>query len=224
MNTLRRLVPQSHIERRGGILQGCLIVLAIIVILVGVVLFWVYLNWRSWTANALVQVTTMSVQEFDLPPDQQQAIIAEVELVAQDFKDKKISPQDMVRIMEEVGESPLFPIAGVIAAQNKYIEPSTLPAEEKAAAVRSLQRFARGVHEKQIPREAIEDVIKPIVTIDVDGGWEFKESATDEEVRQFAANAKARADAVSIPDEAYEIDIAVELRKAIDKGLGRTGS
>ena len=224
MNTLRRLVPQSQIERRGGILQGCLIVLAIIIIIVGIVLFWVYLNWRSWTANALVQVTTMSVQEFDLPQDQQQAIIAEVELVAQDFKDKKISLQDMAKIMEEVGESPLFPIAGVIAAERKYIEPSGLPAEEKATAVRSLQRFARGVHEKQIPREVIEDVIKPLVTIDAGGGWKFKDNATDEEVRQFVENVKTRADAVSIPDEAYEIDIAVELRKAIDKGLGRSGS
>lgn len=224
MNTLRRLAPRQSITRRGGILQGCLIVLAIIVVIVGVGLFWVYMNWRSWTASAMVEVTKAALVEFDLPQDQQQAIVAEIDRVAQDFKDKKISPQDLIRIMEQIAESPLLPIAGVIAAEKQYIEPAAMPQEEKADAVRSLQRLARGVHEKTIPKEAIEDVIKPIVTINPGGGWKFKQQATLEEVRQFIENAKSRADAANVPDEPYTIDIATELRKAIDRGLGRTGS
>lgn len=224
MQTLRRLASQSSLQRRGGILQGCLIVLAILIVIVGIALFWVYMNWRSWTATLMVEGAKVAAAEFGLPDDQRDAVVAEIDKLAQDFKDKKISPQDLVRIMEDITEGPLLPMGGVLGAQRKFIEPSEMTTEEKEESMRSLQRFARGIHEKKIPHEAIEDIVKPVITLQPDGNWKFKDNPTIEEVRQFVANAKTKADEVDIPDEPFEVDIAAELRKAIDRVRGRSSN
>jgi hypothetical protein len=126
----------------------------------------------------------------------------------------------MQRVFQEIIDSPLLPLAGVQAARQKYIEPSDMNPEDKAAAVRSLQRFARGVYEKKIPKEAIDKLVKPIADLKPDGRWELQAHPARRDLDQFVANAKVKADEVAIPDEPFDLNIAEEL-KAIDRALGR---
>lgn len=79
----------------------------------------------------------------------------------------------------------------------------------------TVQRYARGVHEKKIPKEDIEETAKPIADPDGNGRWEIKDNPTPMEIDQFLANAKAKADAANIPNEPFDLNIAEELRKAI---------
>jgi hypothetical protein len=45
----------------------------------------------------------------------------------------------------------------------------------------------------------------------------LKEHPTPVEIDQFIANAKARADSVNMPNEPFDLNIAEELRKAIQE-------
>ncbi len=47
----------------------------------------------------------------------------------------------------------------------------------------------------------------------------LNQQLTDDELKAFLEKAKAKADAASIPDEPFEVNIADELEKAIDKVL-----
>lgn len=211
-------------HRRAGAATGCLIALAILVLaLIGGGVY-VYMNWKGWAAAGVQAVAREVVNNSDLPDDQKTAILAEITTLTDDFKAGKITLEELQRVGEAVAESPLIPLAAVAAARQKYVEPSDMTDEEKASAIRSLQRFARGVHEKKIPVEAIEDVVKPITTLRPDGQWELKETPTRLELDQFVENAKSQADAAEIPDEPFDLNIAEELKKAIASARGTGGS
>lgn len=219
-------MTEHHVlaPRRGGAATGCLIVLAILVLaLIGGGVY-VYMNWKGWAAAGVQAVAREVVNNSDLPDDQKTAILGEITTLTEDFKAGKVSLEELQRVGEAVAESPLIPLAGVAAARQKYIEPSDMTEEEKAAAIRALQRFARGVHEKKIPAESIEDVVKPITTLRPDGQWELKEKPTRLELDQFVENARSRADAAEIPDEPFDLNIAEELKKAIASARGTGGS
>ena len=81
-----------------------------------------------------------------------------------------------------------------------------------------MQRFARGVYEKKIPTDAVDEVMKPIAETRQNGGWKTKENPTRMELDQFIANCKARADAAMIPNEPFDLNIAEELTKVIHGG------
>jgi hypothetical protein len=210
--------------RGGGILAGCLIALGVALVLLIIAGIYVAMNWKGWTASAMQAMTQGVVAESGLPQDQRDQIIAEVQKLGDDFKEGKISVQELQSVGKAIVESPLLHLGGVQMAKQKYIEPSTMTAEEKAAANRSLQRFARGVYEKKIPVEAIDEVIKPITTLKADGRWELKEKPRREELDQFVANCRKRAEEAKVPDEAFDLNIAKELKATIHRALGRTGS
>ncbi len=208
--------------RRGGFLKGCLIALGIVAFLGIVAGIYVALHWRGWAADAAKAGVRSAVQQSQLSDDQKQRIIARIDSLANDFDSGKLSVDQMVAVLKEIGESPLLPLGMVKAAEAKYIKPSALTAEEKTAGVRSLQRMARGVYEKKIPSSAMDEVITPISTTGLNGQKKLKETVTTEELKTFLAAAKKKADDAAIPDEAFEVDVAAEIEKAIDKALGQT--
>jgi hypothetical protein len=210
-------------RRRAGILGGCLIALAVLLVILLIGGWYVYSHWKGWAATVVQKGTEAVVAESGLPDTQKSQILADVQSLSNDFKDGKISLDQLSQVMKEIADSPLLPLAGVQAARTKYIETSDMKPEEKAAAILSLQRFARGIYEKKITpaQSAIDDAVKPITTLKPDGRWELKERPTRQELDQFIANVKAKADAAKIPEEPFDLNIAAELRKAIDKALGR---
>lgn len=203
--------------RRGGLLQGCLIALVVIVVLLGVAGYFAYTNFRSFAAQAMQTQISAAIDKSQLPEDQKAGIKAEVQTLAQDFKDKKVTLEQLGQILEELTEGPILPIGGVALVEEKYIKTSAMTDEEKAASVRTLRRFARGLAEKKIQREVLNDVVKPIVNIKADGSWQFKETVTAQELQQFLDAVKTKADEAQIPDEDYVVDVAGEVRRAIAK-------
>jgi|CXWL01.1.fsa_nt_gi hypothetical protein len=208
--------------RRGSMLKGCLIALAVLIgllIIAGIV---VALKWRSWTASFTNMVTEKAVTSSQLPQDQKDRIIARVKGVTEEFKAGKITVAQFGDVGKAIAEGPLLPLGVAWGVREKYFEKSELSAEEKAGGTRSIERFARGVAEKSIPMSALQGVMDPIMDNPSANKHELKASVTDDELRAFLANAKAKADEVKIPDEAYHINIADELDKAIDSALGKS--
>ena len=118
----------------------------------------------------------------------EQQILAEIKQFGDDFKTGKISTEELSRVAKTITESPLIPLAGVQVARHKYIEPSDMTETEKAEANLAVQRFARGVYEKKIPKDAVDEVTKPIAETKQNGGWKTKENPTRMELDQFIAN------------------------------------
>lgn len=202
---------------RGGIVKVLLIIFGVIFLCMIIGAVYVGMHWRGYVASFANVAAQGMIKESGLPEDQKESILAEVRQFGDDFKSGKISANKLANVAKTISEGPLIPVAGVQLARHKYIEPSTMTEQEKAEAVLSLQRFARGVYEKKISRSELDEAVKPVAELR-NNNFKIKDNPTRMEIDQFIANVKARADAAMIPDEPFDVNIADELKKAIHGG------
>lgn len=219
---MRVMNQGTTLNRRGSWVKGCLITLAIFIVLLVAAGIYVSMNWRGWVAYGMQKAGTDVVAQSPLPQDQKDRITARITAFSDDFRAGKITMQQFADVAKEVGEGPLAPLGLVWGIREKYVAKSGLTSEEKTDGERSLQRLARGVAEKTIPWSAIDEISGPVVTKTGQNNYKMKEKVTDDELRTLITSAKAKADAAKVPDEAYEVNVADEVDKAIDKALGVT--
>ena len=129
-----RPIRRARTRERGNFLTGCLVVLGIILVLALAGGVFVYMNWKTWAADIGAAALTGLVEEFELPPDQEAAMITEINTLAQDFKDGKVSFEQITTLAQELSESPAVYVMAASAIRVNYIEPSGLTEEEKANA------------------------------------------------------------------------------------------
>ena len=206
-------------SRRGSVLKGCLIAVAIMLVLVVGLGIFVAMTWRGFVAGTLKTASIQAINDSSLPQDQKDRLTTRMTGLADDFKSGTLTFEQIAQIMQSVSQSPLIPLATVYAVSSTHIESSALTTEEKAAATRSIGRFARGVVEEKIPATAMDDVLASVTTRRPNGQFEMKQAVTIDELKTFIAAAKAQADDAKIPDEDFQIDIATEVDKVIDRGL-----
>lgn len=224
------------IARRGGVAQGCLIALAVLLAIAIAGGVFVYLNWRGWAASGMRQATTAIVQDAPLSDTEKQEVIDQVDRVALAFENGDIGFVQMGELLERLQDGPLLPAGIAYGAYSEYIEPAELTDDEKTAGRVAMDRVARGIAENTIDPEKLGDVLQPIaaapvskgggsVTINT-GSWQITikppEDTTPEEIREVIANAATLADEQAIPDERYELDVSEELRKVIDEVLAQS--
>lgn len=232
---LERISPRMmSAHRRGGVIQGCLIALGVLLLLAIIGGVIVAMNWRSWTASGMRAAVTEAMQKSTLPPAEQAEVIAVVDQFAGDFKDGTVTTAQFFDVLKGFSESPMVPAMIVSGMQNEYVEKSTLTPEEKADGNKQLSRFVHGIYDQTIPQTKIDDVIAPIsppagtpgaVSVHTNNiNIELKDpkDVTPEELKAFLANAKAAADEANVPDQVFEIDWSSELQKVIDQATGRT--
>ena len=209
--------PQSSGCRNVALGCGCAAgVLLLIAVGLGV---WVFQNWKQMAAEFGKKVAADAVAKSSLPKEDKERILKRINSLADDFKSGKVSPQQLGKVMEQIAQSPLLPLGMVMAADEKYLKPSGLSQEEKDEGRRTLQRLARGAFEKTIPQNDTQEVMKLVMEPQPGGGERLKERLTDVELKTFLEKAKEKADDADVPDEAFEVNIADELEKAIDKVL-----
>jgi hypothetical protein len=202
-------------NERGGVLKIVLIILGVVLAICLVVGIYVATHWKGWVANAANRAAESILRDSGLPDDQRNSITADIRRLGDDFESGRITTQQLGRITQTIANGPLLPLAGVQAARHKYVEPSDMTEKEKADAILNLQRFARGVTEKKISREEVDDVVKPVSDLMPNGRWKLKDKPSRLEIDQFIENVKAKADAAMIPNEPFDLNIADELKKAI---------
>ena len=221
--------PGEH--RRTGMsgctfaLLGCGVVALLLIVAIGIGVWYVTTNIRTIASNVLSSVVTSTVEQSKLPDDQKARIIARIGQVKEDFQAGLITDQQAEQVFDNLMESPLLPLGAVEFYEEQYIKPSELSEEEKQAAYRSLQRFARGVYEDKIPREAIDHVLEPVsekepvADKEGDRGRELKNKPTADELREMIKRAQQHADEAKIADEPFQVNVADELDRVIDAGL-----
>lgn len=190
--------------------------LLLVVVAIGI---WVGMNWKALTADFTKKVAADVVAQSSLAPEDKARVLKRINQLADDFKDGKISEEQLGRVIDEIAKSPLLPLSLLMMADEKYIKPSGLSSDDQKAGRRTLQRFARGAFEKSIADNDVKDVMKLLTERQADGSEKLKERLTDAELVAFLAKAKEKADAANVPDEPFEVNIADELDKAIDKVL-----
>ncbi len=203
----------------GKVAIGCGVALVIAMCLVAAGGYWLWSNAKSLASGLAASGIIQAVESSDLTDDQKSRIVLRVEQVRDDFVAGDITLEQVAKIGEQIVESPALYIASVMFVEQAYIVPSGLSGEEKEAAGRTLQRFARGLYEKSYPMEVLEDVLAPVQKTDAGGQKQFKEKPTDEDLRELIELARQKADEAGVPDEPFVVDVAKEIEDAIDEVL-----
>jgi hypothetical protein len=210
------------VERKSGwksCLTGCLIVcviLAVIAILIGV---WVGRNVRNWTATGITEVVRQGMASSQLPAQEQQEIMVEVERVSTAFRDGSMSFEQLGLLAEKFAKSPLMTLVVATAIEQGYIAKSGLTAEEKAAGGVTLNRFIRGALDDKIKEPGIDAAMAHVADRDANGAWQLRQKLTDDELKAFLAEAKKQADEAGIPEQPAAIDPSIEVRRIVDEAL-----
>ncbi len=225
MNQMDQMDPYE--KKSGGvwgkIAIGCGIVLIISMCLVTAGGYWLWNNTKSLLSGFAADGLIEAVESSDLTDDQKLRIVSRVEQVRDDFVAGDITLEQVGEIAEQISESPAFYIATVMFVEQVYIAPSGLSDEEKEAAHRTLQRFARGLYEETYPMETLDEILAPVQVVDGSGNKEMKDKPSDDDLRKMLELAKEKADNAEVPDESFEVDVAGEIEKAIDEVLQGAG-
>ena len=142
--TQRRSTNRAN-TRRGSLLSGCLIALAVVVILAVAGGIYAWTQWCGVAASLATRGITAVVEQLELSDEDEQLILTRVDELAEDFKAKNVTVAQLLEVATNLAESPLVPAVAVHAVEKNYFEDSGLSAEEKTDARLHLQRPARGV-------------------------------------------------------------------------------
>jgi len=210
---------EPMVNKGSGCLAGCLIALAIGLLILLVSGWLVYRNFRGltgWVASTAIESV---IYTSPLPDIEKTELKAEVKRVTDGFSNGTITDKQMERIMEGFTSSPLISTFIVMAVEQAYFSKSGLTDEEQAAGRIALQRYAKGVVTKKIDERAVDKLMEHIANRGENGEWELQRQVTDEQLRAFLAEAKQQSDDAGIPAETEPIDPSDELKRIIDAAL-----
>lgn len=207
--------------KQRSALVGCLIAIAaaglITLLVCGGGALYIYWNAKSFATNAATGVLKSAIEQSDMRPEDKKATIAEIERVAEGFKQGKISGDELGKILTEFGKSPLMAAMMLYGLQEQYLNQSQLSDEEKAAARLTFQRIARGVAEKKLKNEDLEPAVQLISEDVPNQGRRMKQKITDEELRAVLKKLDEIAAAKEVPEGEFQLDVAKELRRIVDE-------
>lgn len=214
---------ESRFVRRGSAKKGCLIALAVFLVLVIGGGIFIAMSYKGWLATGMTAFTKQIVNDSNMPQDQKDRVVAKVASIGDDFKNGKITFAQLGQVMEAIAEGPILPLGMTAALESQYIKPSALTADEKTAATRTLERLARGIAEKKIKMDDVKLIVAPISQ--PSSGKEFRlkpaNQVTPDQLRAVLADAKKRADDAQVPDEPYTVNVADALDEAVKQALGK---
>jgi hypothetical protein len=202
---------------------GCLLFL----IVGGVTVYYVVTHFKSLAISLGTTIAIAGINESEMSDEQKKGFIKHIERIAEKAKNDQISEKQLKYFMNEISRSPLLPMAMVSLADNRYVQPSGLTADEKKRGTLDLQRFGRGVVERdskdqpKISAQSVEAALDMVAPKNPGNKnqRQFKKTITDTELKKFLALVRSKADEVEIPEEAYQIDPAAEFGKLIDRAL-----
>jgi hypothetical protein len=200
---------------------GCGVAFVLAVMCVGYGIWYAIQQGKTLLTDIGRNVAVQAIEDSPLTDEEKAGVVEQIDRVADAYKAGDIDTEQMGMVFTQLLESPVLVAGIVIAAEQQYVVPSGLNAEEKAQAKLDLQRFARGVFEESISPQDIEAAMAKIEDTDpTTGETTLKGNLTDEELRAFLADLRAAADAANIPNEPFEVDLVGELKKIVDGVLG----
>ena len=228
----------------AGLLIGCLGVFLLCVVMCAGGVWYVQRNVDRWAMTFVREALVAVVNESQIPAQEKTEIVGQVDRVVNAYKARKISQEDLERVMEELQDSSAFSLILLHGTGEQYLDDSGLSEDEKTAGRRVFERALRGIYEEKIAEEdfyaalpdsfesdlphkpADVDEAPPAADVVAESGeanaeaMEGEEYAvTDEQVRASLKKLKTMADEAEIPDEPFVIDFGDEVKKAVDAAL-----
>jgi hypothetical protein len=201
-------------------LGGCLVGVVVVAVLVAVALFWISRNWRELASNFGAQAIKQGIDQSQLPAQEKIDIKIQIDRVADAVRKGQLSGDQLHTLMQKLVESPLMTSFVAAAVEKQYFEKSGLSDEEKAEGKRTVRRFLRGTIDNKIDKQGFDAAMTHVADRDVGGNWKLRQQVSDDELRAFLAEAKARADAANIAEEPKDIDPSDEVKRIVDEALG----
>ncbi len=213
-------LPQRHAHARGGFMKGCLIVVAVLVVLAIIGAVIVAMMWRSIVGGMVRSVAEQAINNSALSDADKEGMMKQIDRMIVAFENEELDQAKAEKFFKQLSKSPIIHVGAVKIVEQNYVDQSGLSNVEKAEGKLTLQRFARGVFEEKIDKGKAQELWEMLTVTDAEGKTTMKETLTDEELKDLMAKAKAAADAADIPEEDFEIDIVGEFKKAVDAALG----
>jgi len=213
------------------LLIGCVGTLVVGVLLCAGGVWYVRQNADKWVAGMVREFIVATINGSEIPAREKTEVIAQIDRVVEAYKKGRIKPEDLDPMMKKLQTSPAFLLIEAWGLEKAYLDPSGLPAEEKAAGRRTIERAFRGLCEQKITPQQFSGVVpqrqfQSQAEVQIDNGKTVVKQSrgpgsqlTDEEVRKLLADLKELADDANIPDEPFEIDIGDEVKKLVDDVL-----
>lgn len=213
-----RTSSSAHANGRGWRVAGCGCVMAVLLagmLLVGGGVF-MAMNWRSILIMPLRHAMVQSVEQMQLPAEQKQGVIQEMERVFSSFRAGEITPDRMRRIASEVQDHPVFAIGVVHLFKTTVVQNSGLSEEEKSQARKHLVQLSRGLYEERIAWRDLSSLIEPLADA------EQKDPTAgdrDAQIRQVMERVQQQVQVAGIPEEQFQVDMVAETRRLVDRLL-----
>ncbi|MHC5058330.1 MAG: hypothetical protein ACYTKD_27045 [Planctomycetota bacterium] len=219
-----------RLDRGFGCLQaagiGCLALIGLAVVL-GIVVYSKAESWARAAGATLVEaVTEQAMSEAGLSEEEKDSAREPVREFARKIRDGEVSAEQVAAVVEEFAEGGAWAVLLMRGFQTKYLEPSDLPEEEKAAGRVTVGRFVEGLLRETVPTKRLGE-ISDIVTYETAGPdgekqHKLKDSITTEELRSSLSIMKDAADAAGVEDREFTRDIGEMIGQAIERGMAGT--
>jgi hypothetical protein len=191
----------------------------ILVIALAIFGWWAYNYGPAWFSRFLADALKQTINDSELPADEKADINVQIDRVATEFREGRLSGQQFQKIVEGFVESPLMTSMSVWMIDKQYIDKSGLAEDEKAEGRTAVRRFMRGMVDRQIAEAGIDAAMQHVAVRQSDGSWKLLEQVSDEQLRSFFKEAKKQADRAEIPPEPEDIDPSDEFKRIVDEAL-----
>lgn len=205
----------------GGCLVGCLVAFGICCVLCAGIGVYGYYNFKSFAVKQAKQAVTVVLKDSGLPIEEQNEISKQVSRLGDAYESGELTNEEAGLLVQDVVESKLFGVIALKAVDAKYLQGSGLSVEEKLEAKRVMMRVVRGAIEEKLSKEQLEEIGEhfQIPNPQNPSVKTLKPTMSDEELRAFIVAATEMADEAEIPDEDFDVSIAEEFKKVVDKAL-----
>ena len=226
---------RSPSTRRGGAVAGCLIALAIVVVIaiIGVVVL--VLNWKGILTSVIDAGAEQAITESSLPEGEKPELIAIIKDTTKRFRDGDIDDSQLEALVQNLATTDLWHVGAAYSADNGYVQASTgLTDDEKADGSVQLMRIAEGLYNGSVDRADYETVFTPIIDDTQDTSFDangeqirfliFRDPAdvTDDQLKEVIESARTLADDNQVSAAPTMIDLSDALQAEIDGAMAGT--
>jgi hypothetical protein len=211
--------PDLPKSKGGGCLKGCLIATVVLLLLTVLSGWYASNNWRGWAGSLGRTMVNGVLDETELPAEEKTEILEQVQRVITAFEKGSLTNAQAEDLLTQLTESPLSAPVIAFVIEKKYFDSSGLSDEEKETGRMTLRRCVRGLFDEELTEDDADAVLSHIGTKDPEGNWEFRDDVTDDELREFLAEAKERADNAGVAETVEEVDPSDEIKRIVDSVL-----
>ena len=175
-------------------------------------------NVKSITAEVAQSIAGEIINKTQLSEEDKKELLIILDEITENVKNGDITNDEFRAMLESFSESRLLPAMGLGLFETAYLKDADLPQEEKDVLLKNLSRYRWGLINDKIEyfNQNLDDIMT-IISVKQGDKSEFKQELTNEELLEAVNIMKEAADISQIEDKQFNIEIAKEIRKVLDR-------